>query len=91
MMAAMSVSYKTSGPVTLTETQIQALHQQLRAMRHDVNGRLTSIVVAAELIRRHPETAAEPLQLLQQEPGKIAETLAQFSRQFETSLRLGRG
>jgi hypothetical protein len=87
----MSVSYKSDGPVTLTGEQVQALHQQLRDLRHDVNGRLTNIVVAAELIRRHPESAGEPLKLLQQEPAKVAETLAQFSREFETALRLVRG
>ena len=87
----MSVSYKTNGPVTLTGKQIQVLHQQLRDMRHDVNGRLTNIVVAAELVRRHPEDAAEPLKLLQQEPARTAEIIAQFSREFETTLRLVRG
>jgi hypothetical protein len=87
----MSVSYKTSGPITLTGEQVQTLHQQLRDMRHDVNGRLTNIVVAAELVRRHPEDAAEPLQLLQQEPARTAEIIAQFSREFETTLRLVRG
>jgi hypothetical protein len=83
-----SVSYKSDGPVTLTGEQVQVLHQQLRDMRHDVNGRLTNIVVAAELVRRHPEAAAEPLKLLQQEPVRVAETLAQFSREFESAFHL---
>lgn len=86
----MSVPYKTGGPVTLTEEQILALHQKLRDMRHDVNGRLANIVAAAELIRLRPESTEERLKLLLDQPMKAADTLAQFSREFEEAFHLRR-
>ena len=61
----MSANYKPGGPVTLNEDQILVLHQKLRNMRHDVNGRLANIVAAAE-------------------------SIAEFSREFEDLLGLER-
>ena len=81
-------SYKPKGPVTLTEEQILALHGELRKMRHDVNGRLANIIAAAELMRLRPETAAERLKLLLEQPMKASELIAEFSQQFETQLGL---
>jgi hypothetical protein len=86
----MSASYKPSGPVTLSVEEILSLHQKLRDMRHDVNGRLANIVAAAELMRLRPESAEERLQLLLDQPHKAAETIAEFSREFETRLCLTR-
>lgn len=84
----MSASYIPSGPVTLSVDQILALHQKLRNMRHDVNGRLTNIVAAAELIRLRPDTTAERLKLLLEQPHKAADIIAEFSREFETVFQL---
>jgi uncharacterized membrane protein len=87
----MSADYKTSGKVTLTEEQILALHQKLREMRHDVNGRLANIVAAAELMRLRPDqSVAERLKLLLEQPHKAAETIADFSHAFEGALGLVR-
>ena len=88
--SGMSANYKSGGPVTLSEEQILALHQKLRNMRHDVNGRLANIVAAAELMRLRPESAAARLQLLLEQPHKAAETIAEFSREFESSFHLKR-
>jgi chromosome segregation and condensation protein ScpB len=88
----MAADYKTSGPVTLTEEQILELHQKLRDMRHDVNGRLANIVAAAELIRLRPDQAvAERLKLLLEQPHKASEIIGEFSRAFEGTLGLKRG
>ena len=87
-LSMFSSNYKPNGPVTLTEDQIMALHAELRKMRHDVNGRLMNIVAAAELIRVRPESVAERLKLLVDQPMKAAESLAEFSRQFETQFGL---
>ena len=84
----MSASYKPSGPVTLTEEQIMALHRRLRDMRHDVNGKLANIAAAAELIRMRPETTAERLKVLLEQPHQAAECIAHFSRDFETAFGL---
>jgi signal transduction histidine kinase len=86
----MSASYKPNGPVTLSEEQILALHQTLRDMRHDVNGRLAVIVAAAELMRLRPDTTEERLKQLLDQPHKAAETLAEFSQVFEKMLGLTR-
>lgn len=86
----MSAGYKPNGPVTLSEAQIQALHQTLRDMRHDVNGRLAVIVAAAELMRLRPETTEERLKQLLDQPHQAAEAIAEFSRAFEATLGLSR-
>ena len=87
---SMSGSYKSSGPVSLTEEQAVALHEKLRVMRHDVNGRLANIVAAAELMRLRPDTAPERLPLLLEQPHKAAESIAEFSRAFEAAFGLRR-
>ena len=86
----MSGSYKPIGPVSFTENQVLALHEKLRTMRHDVNGRLANIVAAAELMRLRPETAAERMQMLLDQPHKAAAAIAEFSREFEALLGLKR-
>lgn len=86
----MSSSYKTEGPVTLTEEQILALHQKLRDMRHDVNGQLTNIIACAELIRLRPESTEERLKTLLEQPHKISKLLDGFSKDFEQHLHLQR-
>jgi hypothetical protein len=86
----MSAPYNTSGSVTLSEKQILALHQKLREMRHDVNGRLANIVAAAELIRLRPETREERLKLLLEQPLKAADCITEFSRAFESAFGLTR-
>ena len=88
--AFMSASYKTEGPVTLTQEQVVALHQKLRAMRHDVNGQLTNIIACAELIRLRPATTEERLKMLLEQPHKIAQLIDGFARDFEKDLQLQR-
>ena len=85
----MSAEYKPNGTVTLTEEQILALHQKLREMRHDVNGRLANIVAAAELMRLRPDQSAEErLRLLLEQPHKASESILEFSRAFEGAMGL---
>jgi len=86
----MTGTFKPSGPVALNETQILALHEKLRVMRHDVNGRLANIVAAAELMRLRPESAAQRMQILLEQPHKAAESIAEFSREFEVMFGLKR-
>jgi hypothetical protein len=86
----MTASYKPIGPVTLTEEQILALHRRLRDMRHDVNGRLANIVAAAELMRLRPESTAERLKVLLEQPHQAADAIGHFSRDFEAAFGLAR-
>ena len=84
----MPADYKTSGPVTLSEEQIKALHEKLRALRHEVNGKLSIMSLAAELMRMHPDTAAERLNLLLDQPAAVKKILGDFSQEFEKTLGL---
>jgi len=87
----MAANFKTKGPVTLTEEQILALHQKLRDMRHDVNGRLANIVAAAELMRLRPDQSPEErMKMLLDQPHKASECIAEFSTVFENTLGLSR-
>ncbi len=86
----MQAIYRPAGSVTLSEEQILALHQKLRTMRHDVNGRLANIIAAAELMRMRPESAPQRLPLLLDQPHQAAESIAEFSREFEAAFGLKR-
>ena len=87
----MPSDYKTGGPVTLTEAQILELHQKIRILRHDLNGRLANIIAAAELIRMRPDQSRpERLQMVQDESFKAKDLLAQYSQEFETAFGLSR-
>jgi len=86
----MSGRYKPSGSVSLSENQILELHEKLRTMRHDVNGRLANIVAAAELMRLRPDTTPERLKMLLEQPHKAAQAIADFSREFEALMGLKR-
>jgi hypothetical protein len=77
-------------PVTLTVEQIAELNRTLSTMRHDVNNQLTLIMAAVELIRRRPEGADRLLNMLVEQPKKISETIAQFSRGLESALKITR-
>lgn len=87
----MAANFKLKGPVTLTEEQILDLHQKLRDMRHDVNGRLANIVAAVELMRLRPDQSPEErLKMLIEQPHKASECIAEFSAVFENALGLSR-
>jgi hypothetical protein len=77
-------------PVTLNVEQINELNQQLATMRHDVNNNLSLIGAAVELIQRRPESAERMLDTLVEQPRKISETIAEFSRKLESSLHITR-
>ncbi len=77
-------------PVTLSVEQIKELNQRLADMRHDVNNHLTLLTAAVELIRRRPETAERMLDSIVEQPREISETIAKFSRELESALKITR-
>jgi hypothetical protein len=77
-------------PVTLTVEQIGELNRKLSTLRHDVNNNLALVVAASEIIRRKPESADRMWNGLVEKPQKIAESVAQFSRDLETALGITR-
>lgn len=77
-------------PVTLTVEQINELNRKLSTLRHDVNNQLSLIIATVELIRRRPENAERMLAMLNEQPQRIAGSLAQFSGELEAALRITR-
>jgi hypothetical protein len=77
-------------PVTLSVEQIKELNQKLSSMRHDVNGKLTQITLAVELLRLQPDDGERWLNMMAEQPQKIVAELAQFSRDLEAALRITR-
>jgi prophage DNA circulation protein len=73
-------------PVTLNAEQIGELNNKLAALRHDVNNNLALVAAAVEIIRRKPESAERMWSGLAEKPHKIAESVAQFSRDLEKAL-----
>jgi hypothetical protein len=79
-----------SEPVTLSVEQIGELNRKLSMMRHDVNGKLTQITLAVELLRLQPDGGERWLGMMAEQPQKIVAELAQFSRDFEAMFHITR-
>jgi hypothetical protein len=77
-------------PVTLSVAQIGELNKKLTSLRHDVNSSLSLITASAELVRQRPEKADRLLGSLVQQPPKVAEVIARFSRELEATLGITR-
>jgi hypothetical protein len=77
-------------PVTLSVDQIGELSQQLANMRHDINNNLSLILAAVELIRHKPQLTERMLATLVEQPPKISDTIARFSRAFEAEFGIQR-
>ena len=77
-------------PITLSVEQINELNGKLSALRHEVNNNLSLIVASVELMRRRPEEAKRLTDVLVEQPHRIAEAVAQFSRGLESALCITR-
>ena len=77
-------------PVALSVEQIGELNQKLTNLRHDLNNSLSLIAATAELIRRRPASADQMWKTLQEQPRKITDAMAQFSRDLEAALQITR-
>jgi hypothetical protein len=77
-------------PVVLSVEQIGELNQKLSALRHDLNNCLSLIAATAELIRRRPATTEHMWTTLVDQPRRITDSVAQFSRDLETALQITR-
>jgi hypothetical protein len=73
-------------PVTLSAQEIADLKQQLSVMRHDINNHLSLMMAAVELIKRKPDTADRMWKTLAEQPPKITDNMAHFSRTLEVAL-----
>jgi hypothetical protein len=79
-----------NNPVALNVEQINELNRKLSTMRHDVNNHLSLVMATVELIRCRPEDAGRLLNRLVEQPLKISESIAQFSRELESALNIKR-
>ena len=79
-----------SQPVTLTVEQLDELNQKLSTLRHDINGSLSLIVAAAEMIRFKPQTTERMMATLSEQPAKITAHVARFTAEFESALGITR-
>lgn len=79
-----------SQPVTLTPEQIKELGERLSRMRHDINNHLSLIVAALELIRYKPEIREKMIGTISEQPTKIQNEIAGFSRDLEGALSITR-
>ena len=79
-----------SQPVTLTAEQLADLNGKLSTMRHDINGQLSVIGAALELIRHKPQTTERMLATLAAKPNKIKDTVDKFSAEFARSFGITR-
>ena len=77
-------------PVTLTIEQVAELNSKLSNLRHDINNNLLLIMASAELARLKPETTAQMMTTLLDQPQKISETMNKFSLVFEQPLGITR-
>ena len=77
-------------PVALSVEQIGELNEKLTALRHDLNNSLSLIAATAELIRRRPANADHMWKTLHDQPRKITDAMAQFSRDVEAALHITR-
>ena len=77
-------------PVALSAEQICELNQKLTTLRHDLNNSLSLIAATAELIRRRPATTEHMWNTLHEQPRKITDAMAQFSRDMEAALHITR-
>ncbi|MEI6786469.1 MAG: hypothetical protein WCQ21_36800 [Verrucomicrobiota bacterium] len=74
----------------MTAEQLADLNGKLSTMRHDINGQLSVIGAALELIRHKPQTTERMLATLAAQPNKIKDTVDKFSAEFARSFGITR-
>lgn len=75
-------------PVTLDVAQIEELARHFSSFRHDVNGCLSLIVAATELIRYNPDVIKRMAGTLVDQPPRIAGKVREFVGECERALGL---
>lgn len=72
--------------VTLSAEQVEEMQRRLSKLRHDINNNLSLIVAAVELIKHNPDMFARMVNVLSEQPAKIAEAMKEYSAEFEKRL-----
>ena len=68
--------------------QLQALHQNLRTIRHAINNNVAVIMAMAELSQRNPAQSQKLCQLCLEKAPQIAAAIGGFSELLEGTLNL---
>jgi hypothetical protein len=76
--------------VTLSPDQIGVLNQKVATLRHDINNQVGLIIAAIEIMQVKPELFEKMTESMMQQPPKIADTLQQFSVDFEKTFGITR-
>ena len=82
------IMHTPTQPVSFTPEQVHELSQRLATLRHDINNHLSLIMAATELIRHKPQMAERMMVTLCEQPPKITNAIAAFSREFESAFGL---
>lgn len=75
-------------PINLTPERIDELNRKLCDMRHDINGHLTLVVAAVELMRLQPASAAQRMTTIMDQVPRITGSMAKFTKEFEAILQI---
>src|ERR1043165_8018488 len=73
-------------PVHLGVAEVEELAQHLSSFRHDVNGCLSLVVAATELIRYTPDVVLRMRATLVEQPPRIAGKTQEFAQECERVL-----
>src|SRR5262245_36703210 len=75
-------------PITLNVPEIESLSRHFSSFRHDVNGCLSLMVAAMELIRYNPDVVKRMAGTLIEQPPKIAGKVNEFVNECERVLTI---
>ena len=75
-------------PITLSVAQTEELSRHFSSFRHDVNGCLSLVVAATELIRYNPDVVKRMAGTLVEQPPKIAGKVSEFVEECERELTI---
>jgi hypothetical protein len=76
--------------ITLSAEQIGVLNQRVANLRHDINNQVGLIIAAIEIMQVKPELFEKMTENMMQQPPRIADTLHQFSLDFEKTFGITR-
>ena len=79
-----------SQSVILSPEQIGVLNQRVATLRHDINNQVGLIIAAIEIMQVKPELFEKMTESMMQQPPRIADTLQQFSIDFEKTFGITR-
>lgn len=73
-------------PITLQAEQVETLNKKLSQMRHDINNMLSLVTAAVEIIRTKPHLTERMIETVLEQPSRITNSIAEFSKDFEREL-----